>query len=279
MKTHIFITILILVLLVSCAPSNVSTFTQTAITLESTSTSAPITKTPINTRKVTVEPTSVSSPTSTATNTPKPFLIAYSYSSDGGDDLVRCIQEDTGNPRFILYQDGVLIRYGQPYYLQSQLSQNEIDKLMDEISKTGLFQEDHSKYQAGNSALVINGKTYFVPYDLPDGDALQKALEVILSFQPQNATKFVPQNMILMVFSVFELDDIIKNWLAEPNPVFQSWQQSPLFKYGKGWFTITGEDVPIVMEQFPGFPGFRIFQDDKSNRYYIAAICTIYPYR
>ncbi len=279
MKTRIYIAVLILILLVSCAPSNASTFTQTAITLEASSTSAPSTKTPINTRTAMAVPTLTSLPTTTATNTPKPFLIAYSYGSDGGDDLVRCIQEDTGNPRFILYQDGVLIRHGQPYYLQSQLSQTEIDKLMDEITKTGLFQEADSKYQAGNSALVINGKTYFVPYDLPEEDPLRKALEVILSFQSQNATKFVPQNLLLMVFSVFELDDIIKNWLPEPNPVFQTWQQSPLARFKEGWFTITGEDVPMVMEQFPGFPGFRVFQDDNSKRYYVAAICTIYPYR
>ena len=226
-----------------------------------------------------VAPTLASLPTTTATNTPKPFLIAYSYGSDGGDEFVRCIQEATGNPTFILYQDGVLIRKRQPYYLQSQLAQSEIDKLMDKVTKTGLFQEDDGKYQEGSSALVINGKTYFIAYDLPETDPLRKALEIILTFQPSNATQFIPQSLILMIFSAVELDDIVISWLADPNPVFQSWQQSPLVRFKEGWFTITGEDVPIVIEQFPGFPGFRVYQDDNSKRFYVAAICTIYPYR
>jgi hypothetical protein len=124
--------------------------------------------------------------------------------------------------------------------------------------------------------LIINGKSFHASGNLPDADPLNNAIKTVIFFQEKNETRYVPEDLWLDIFSLAELNDAIKGWLPKPHPVFQKWQDSPLFEYGEGWHTITGKDLPKVMAQFNEFPGFRVYQDSETKLYYIAAICANY---
>ena len=281
MQAKILITFLIAALLISCEPLNAPTIIEPTIMLEATFSPSPIISTPINVQTQTVTPTLAPLPTPPPTNTQIPFFFSYSYTSDGGDDLWRCMENNFGNPSLILYQDGVLIQAGYPYFLQSQLSPTQINRLMDEIAQTGLPQQSESKYQEGNGVFIFNGRYFHQPFNLPSKDPLSKAISVTQSFTSENTTRFVPKDLTLFIYSTTEINNVINSWYwsSKSNSELQNWQDSPLFQYGEGWFLITGEDVLKVMDQFSGFPDFRVYQNIEAKRYYVAVICTNYPYR
>jgi len=273
MKNQTLIASVIAILIVSCVPAKPSAPTQTSTMLETTPTPTPIIITPINTASPIPTPTFLPLLTPTATNTQRPFLISYTYYSDGGDDLSTCLQ-GVARPLFILYEDGELIvlRNG---YKHTTLSQNEINVLLNNIEATGLFERSEKEYSEGRDELMINGKRYYLAFDTPHSDPLWKVFDIVINFQPENLSRYTPENLLLEIYQIDELKSI-ERFFPQPTPDIQNWKKSPLHEFGEVWQTISGENVPKVIDQFNNFPDFRIFQE--GNKYYVASICGSFPF-
>jgi hypothetical protein len=214
-------------------------------------------------------PISKITPVYTSTPEPKPFLISYTYYSDGGDDLALCLLGH-GDPTFILYSDGLLVFRRDRQYWQSTLSKDDIKALFDDLTETGLFLLSENDYSDGNNVLEVNGKSYFFPSVLPESDPLTQALGIIYQYQPEDIIEFVPESLLLAIYQITDLESV-ETFLPQPTPVVRNWENNPLSEYNEVWNVIRGNDVPIVMAQFNGFPDFQILK--KGNTYYIAMIC------
>lgn len=259
-----------MVFMAACAPGNPSAATERATTLKSTLAPAPtLIAFP------TIAPSLPPFPTQTPTNIPRPYIISYTTYTDGGDDLFICLQ-GVAQPQFILYDDGVLIKL-EDGYLQSMLSQDEITALLSNISNTGLLHLAEKDFPEGNSVLSVNGKIFHAPWNLPSTDPLAKAIDVVLNFQPKQSSRYIPETLLLEVFSIDKLNETVETYLRQPESDIPAWANSPLSKYVAGWQIISGKDLPIVMGQFDRFPDVHIFRDN--DLYYVAAICANYPYR
>lgn len=234
-----------------------------------------LTATPTNEPTVTPKPPSTSTitPKKTSTVTPRPFLISYTFYSDGGDDLWRCLY-GYGEPAFILYTDGLLVFLRDSQYWQSFLSQDDITALLDNLSNTGLFLHAEAEYNDGNSELLVDGKRYYAPWNLSDSDPLAQAIDVIIEFQPKDMVQYIPESLLLEIYQVSDWKTIGR-YLPQPTPIVQEWVNDPLSEYGEVWETISGKDVPVVMAQFGGFPDVQLLKDGEI--YYIAAICADFP--
>jgi hypothetical protein len=232
-----------------------------------------LTLTTVRTTRPTGTPDSITTskitPVYTPTPEPKPFLISYTYYPDGGDDLWICLL-GLGYPRFILYSDGLLVFLRDGQYWQSSLSKDEIKALFDDLSEVGLFLLSENDYSIGNNSLEVNGKTYFFPSTLTDSDPLSPALDIIFQYQPKDLNELIPDSFLLAIYQIPDLKSV-ERYFPQPTPVVRNWENDPLSEYGEVWKVIRGNDVPIVMAQFNGFPDFQILK--KGNTYYIAAIC------
>jgi hypothetical protein len=175
-----------------------------------------------------------------------------------------------GYPRFILYSDGLLVFLRDGQYWQSSLSKDEIKALFDDLSEVGLFLLSENDYSIGNNSLEVNGKTYFFPSTLTDSDPLSPALDIIFQYQPKDLNELIPDSFLLAIYQIPDLKSV-ERYFPQPTPVVRNWENDPLSEYGEVWKVIRGNDVPIVMAQFNGFPDFQILK--KGNTYYIAAIC------
>ncbi len=282
MKTKTLLTLITTILIISCAPSKTSTPTETAMVINDTIPLTSVTRSsrPTNTTTPTITPTPMPLLLPTATATPRPSILSYSTYTDGGDDFDRCMLV-SDQPSFILYQDGVLIRF-RKMYLQSKLSQAEIASLLNKITATGLLEHAQKEYSDGFGVLTIGDKSFFGPIgSIPPStsDPLSKAILIVNNYEPKKESRYMPENLTLEIFATVELDEVIERLLPKPTPVFRDWRNSPLSEYGEGWNFITGKDLPKVMSQFSKFPDLQVFQDSTTKLYYVAAICANYPYR
>src|SRR5687767_6344315 len=85
----------------------------------------------IPTQVLTLEPASTTSPA------PNDVLISFIRdASDGMDEMSACLAAHDIY-RFVLYGDGHLITFDGMQYLETKISQAEIDELLSEIEATG----------------------------------------------------------------------------------------------------------------------------------------------
>lgn len=159
-------------------------------------------------------------PTPEPTSTPRPIskddvLISYSrYAGDGTDEITSCLNAYYSY-RFALYRDGHLIIFDKTRYLETRISQTEIDKLLSEIDATGLASVigngDQYMQNApapsfvggwGSSIVVIEKRI-----DIIDAlsnyliEPVTKTIDIIENYRPQSLKPYTPESITLWVFS------------------------------------------------------------------------------
>jgi hypothetical protein len=201
-------------------------------------------------------------------------LISYTNYVDGGDELINCL-EGSGQPNFILYENGHVVIYKRGQYLETWLAQKEIDSLLAEIEKTSIMRLEKIE-EEGFDQLILQGNVHRFSRDNFPNRSVEQTINLINQFEPSNLKSYVPENLLLWVNRVENLTPF-EEFLPKPIPQVKEWstEVDPLSKIGVGFINISGEKRSDFMKQFNGFPDYQIFKEE--NALYITAICATFP--
>ena len=201
-------------------------------------------------------------------------LISYTNYVDGGDELINCL-EGSGQPNFILYENGHVVIYRRGQYLERWLAQNEIDSLLAEIENTGILRLEKVE-EEGFDQLILKGNVYrFSRHNFPNR-SVEQTINILNQFEPSTLKSYVPENLLLWVNPVENLT-LFEEFLPKPIPPTKEWptEVDPLSEIGVGFINISGERRSHIMKQFNGFPDYQIFKEE--NALYLTAICATFP--
>jgi hypothetical protein len=176
-------------------------------------------------------------PTHTTTlgpaSTPNPYsdddvLISFIIdASDGMDEMSACLAADD-TYRFLLYRNGHLIRFDGVQYLETRISQVEIDELLSEIDATGFpsLIGDGDQYiqnapppsfvNTWGASITVDEKTITITPGQSDYlvEPVKKTLDIVGNYRPKNLQVYTPESISLWVF----LEENIRLGLANPTP-------------------------------------------------------------
>src|SRR6185436_13307117 len=129
-------------------------------------------------------------------------LIAYARNEggDGIDDMSACLLGYSPYYRFVLFGDGRLVRFDETQYLETKISQAEIDKLLLELDATGFssLTGDGDQYiqnapepsfkNTWEGSITIDQKTIAITAGQTDSlaDSVIKTLNIIENYNPKN---------------------------------------------------------------------------------------------
>lgn len=205
------------------------------------------------------------------------------------DEISACLaSKDTY--RFVLYQDGHLIKFDGFQYLETKISQAEMDDLLSDIGETGFFSisGDGDQY-IGNApppsfidtwggSVTVNETTIVVSPGQSDHlvEPVEKALEIIENYNPANLRSYAPHSMRLWVF----VEENISLGLANPTPepIVLNWSvdeinledllTDPVAAEPK---VISGERLSFVRQQVEHIPVLRRVAQNQQN--YLIVVC------
>ena len=240
-----------------------------------------------------LHPTQTSTPgtTSTPRKTPKPYLISYTrYGGDGegSSELNSCIYWLAPHKRFILYPDGQLIYFKSGKLLETHLSDLEINKLLQDIESTGLFEIKKSKdapdyydiynlpedYNYGDggpgSRVTVQGLSIPIRDSLWDYliPSIEETVKIINEYEPVgNITPYIPSSLEMMVSS--SEDPTFSSWTF---PTTYKWPEElpPLPFFYKYFDELETENI-MSTNIFKSFPDISKFLYDDIE--YIVVTC------
>ncbi len=265
--THIFSLILSLILLYGCTSPRAHPPTQL----------------------LTLEPASLPSPFAN-----NDVLISFIRdASDGMDEISSCLNAfDTY--RFVLDQDGHLIRFDETHYVETRISQTEIDKLLSEIDATGFssLTGDGDQYipnapppsfkNTWGGSITVNKKTITITPGQSDYlvEAVIKTLAIIENYKPKNLQLYAPEGITLWVF--LEENLILGPANPTPEPPVLKWSidEIDLANLAMGPFTnqpqmIKGETLAFLLRQVKTVPAFR--RVEQNGQSYYVLVCPNFP--
>jgi len=240
-------------------------------------------------------PSSTNTLTPEPTSTPKPFskddvLVSYTrYGGDGMDEITSCLNAYYSY-RFVLYRDGRLIVFDETRYLETRITQTEIDKLLSEIDATGfssLIGDGDQYIQSAPTPSFINGwgssitiieKTIGIT-DTQSNYLVEPVihtLNIIDNFRPQNLKPYVPESITLWVYS--EQNSPIENFYPTPDPSVLNWStdsielgQLVVDPFTNIPQTIYGDTLSFLIQQLKFVPSFRKIEQD--GQYFLVLVC------
>ena len=214
------------------------------------------------------------------------FIIG---ASDGMDDMSACLgANDTY--RFVLYQDGRLIKFDGFQYVETRISQAEMDNFLSDIEATDFSSLSGNGDQYientpppsftdtwGGSVTVKETKITVTP---GQSDYLVepviKTLEIMENYRPANLQPYDPESVSLWVFP----EESISLGLANPTP------EPPVLKWAVEEINlndlrtdlatskpkvISGETLSFVMRQVKHIPVVRQVEQNRQN--YLVMVC------
>jgi len=229
---------------------------------------------------------------STATSIPISNDVVVSFvigASDGMDEMSACLAANDIY-RFVLYQDGRLIKFDGFQYLETKISQAEMDSFLSDIKATGFssLSGDGDQYiedapppsfiDTWGGSITVNETTITVTPGLSDYlvEPVTKTLEIIENYRPANLQPYAPESVSLWVF----LEEDISLGLAGPTP------EDPVLNWSINEINlndlltdlatskpkvISGEDLSFVMQQVKHIPVVRRVEQNKQN--FLVVVC------
>lgn len=214
------------------------------------------------------------------------FIIG---ASDGMDDKSACLAANDIY-RFVLYQDGRLIKYDGFQYVETRISQAEMDNFLSDIEATGFssLSGDGDQYienapppsfrDTWGGSVTVKETTITVTPGQSDYlvEPVTRTLEMIKNYRPANLQPYVPESVSLWVF----LDENIRLGLANPTP------EPPVLKWSVEEINlndlltdlatsdpkvISGEPLSFVMRQVKHIPVVRRVEQHRQN--YLVVVC------
>jgi hypothetical protein len=229
---------------------------------------------------------------STATSIPISNDVVVSFvvgASDGMDDMSACLAANDIY-RFVLYQDGRLIKFDGFQYVETRISQAEMDNFLSDIKATGFsaLSGDGDQYiedapppsfiDTWGGSITVNETTITVTPGLSDYlvEPVTKTLEIIENYRPANLQPYAPESVSLWVF----LEEDISLGLAGPTP------EDPVLNWSINEINlndlltdlatskpkvISGEDLSFVMQQVKHIPVVRRVEQNRQN--FLVVVC------
>jgi len=230
--------------------------------------------------------------TSTEASIPFSNDVAVSFvigASDGMDDMSACLAANDIF-RFVLYQDGRLIKFNGFQYVETRISQAEMNNFLSDIEATGFSSLSGNGDQYIENApppsfrdtwggsVTVKATTITVTPGQSDYlvEPVTRTLEMIKNYRPANLQPYVPESVSLWVF----LEENIRLGLANPTP------EPPVLKWSVEEINlndlltdlatsdpkvISGETLSFVMRQVKHIPVVRRVEQDRQN--YLVVVC------
>jgi hypothetical protein len=239
--------------------------------------------------------TEVQNPSATA----EAVLIAYARNEggDGIDDMSACLLGYSPYYRFVLFGDGRLVRFDKTRYLESKISQAEIDKLLSEIDATGFssLTGDGDQYiqnapapsfkNTWEGSITIDEKTIPITAGQTDylTDSVIKTLDIIENYKPKNLQPYTPESVALWVYR----EEDIRLGLASPTP------EPPVLEWAVDEIdlknllvdlvapatsepkVVSGDSLAFLMQQLKHVPVSRRVEQNGQN--YLVVLCPNFP--
>jgi len=232
------------------------------------------------------------STTSTDASTPISNDVVVSFvisASDGMDDMSACLAANDIY-RFVLYQDGRLIKFDGFQYVEARISQAEMDNFLSDIETTGFSSLDGDGDQyientpppsfidTWGGSVTVNETTITVTPGQSDNlvEPVTKTLEIMEDYRPANLQPYVPESLNLWVF----LEESISLGLANPTP------EAPVLNWSIDEVNlndlltdpassepdvISGETLSFVMRQVKHIPIVRRVEQNGQN--FLVVVC------
>jgi len=212
---------------------------------------------------------------------------------DGMDEMSACLGA-YDIPRLVLYQDGRLIKFDGFQYVETRLSQADMDKLLSDIEATGFSSliGDGDQYienapppsftDTWGGSITVNETKITVTPGQSDYlvEPVTKTLEIIENYKPANSQPYAPESVSLWVF----FEENINLGLANPTPEppVMNWSvdeinlndllTDPATSKPK---VISGETLSFVMGQVKHVPVVRRLEQNGQN--YLVVVCPNFP--
>jgi len=209
--------------------------------------------------------------------------------SDGMDDMSACLASND-TYRFVLFQDGRLIKFDGFQYVTTKISQAEMDDFLSDIGATGFssLRGDGDQYienapppsfiDTWGGSVTVNETTITVTPGQSDHlvEPVTKTLGIIENYKPANLQPYAPESVGLWVF----LDESISLGLANPTPepLILNWSVDEInlndlltdLATSKPKI-ISGETLLFVMRQVNHIPVVR--QVEQSGQDFLVVVC------
>ena len=230
--------------------------------------------------------------TPTASSIPVSNDVVVSFvigASDGMDDMSACFAANDFY-RFVLYQDGRLIKFDGFQYVETRISQAEMDNFLSDIEATGFssvsgdgdqYKENTSLPSFGDTwggSVTVKETTITVAPGQSDYlvEPVTKALEMIEIYRPANLQPYAPQSVRLWVFLEENISLGLSNPTPEPSVLKWSVDQINLNDMLTNLATsepkvISDETLSFVMRQVKHIPVVRRVEQDRQN--YLVMVC------
>lgn len=208
--------------------------------------------------------------------TPKPYLIKLVQGGgDGVDEIYICMAVYAPFPRFVLYEDGQLIFYGEHELVEAFLTDSEIDSLIEKIEATGYFNvgdsfEEHynlpKDIQYGEGgwgvSVSVKGKDAYIHPQLTQYlvKPIQDAVRIIETYRPpKSARPYIPKDIELWTAPI----DTGYFPTPEPPVEIEDWSTKlpPLNLY---YIKLNESETESLINSgyFSGVPELRLFKQD-----------------
>jgi len=213
------------------------------------------------------------------------LLVSFGVGAgDGVDEITSCL-EAYHTYRFALYQDGYLILFDGDRYLETVLSQAEVNKLLTEIDEAGLFSVSGNgdqyappaptpAYAGGLSYFIsVKGKTVEVHHTHYENvvPSIDKTKKIIENFHPSSLKIHRPESV--KIWTVLTRD--ISLGIASPTP------EAPLLNWSsdtislepltREFHVLTGSQASFVLDQVKTIPAFHMVQQNEQD--YLVLVC------
>ncbi len=214
------------------------------------------------------------------------FMIG---ANDGMDDKSACLAANDIY-RFVLYQDGRLIKFDGVQYVATRISQAEMDDFLSAIEATGFSSlsgngDQYIKYAPppsfrdtwGGSVTV---KETVIPVTPGQSaylvEPVAKTLEMIKNYRPVNLQPYAPESVSLWVFLEESIDLGLGNPTPEPPVLYWAVDEINLNHLLTNLATskpkvISGETLSFLMRQVKHIPVVRRVQQNRQN--YLVVVC------
>ena len=236
-----------------------------------------------------ITPTPTSS-TAVSIQTSKDVVVSFVIgASDGMDDMSACLAAND-DYRFVLYQDGRLIKFDGFQYVERRISQAEMEDFLSDIGATGFtsLMGDGDQYIEnapapsfidtwGGSITVKETKIQVTPGQ-SDGliESVTKTLEIIEGYRPANLQPYAPESVRLWAFLEGSIDLGLAN--PTPEPLVLNWPvdeinlndllTDPAISEPA---VISGETLSFLMRQVKHLPVVRRVEQNRQN--YLVVVC------
>ena len=191
--------------------------------------------------------------------------------------------------RFILFDDGQLILYINDQYMETMLSKEQINNLLDKIALTGYFEIDNPEniytvtppepsfpYTSWEEINVTDHRFIIYAWEYKYiTSAIKDVIMIIRNYQPVNLHDYLPKQVYLFAVPYLGLNSDME--FGAPDMAQLDWPEDviPLKNYSWPYSKLPESDSAYILQQFGKVPVNRLVEQD--GQVYQVMVCPILP--